>query len=64
MASVSLTISRAGRPVDVHVLGEFGGTPTGDCVAQAVAEHASFRAYKGAIQTFTYPFVFREGPWQ
>jgi hypothetical protein len=59
MASVVLKISHDGRPTDVRVDGPLATTPTGNCVANAVATYASFRPYTGAIQTITYPFILR-----
>jgi hypothetical protein len=59
VVSVKLKILNDGLPTDVTVLGDLAGTPTGQCVADAVARTASFPRFAGAAQTIIFPFVLR-----
>ena len=59
MASVSFAIPNDGHPTNVTVAGDFAGTPTGQCVAEAVANTARFRPHTGMTQSIVYPFILR-----
>ncbi len=58
LASVQITIGRAGRVTSTKVKGVFAGTPTGACVQKA-ARSARFPKFKGTPITITYPFILR-----
>ena len=58
LASVQITIGRAGRVTSTKVKGVFAGTPTGSCVQNA-AKSARFPKFKGTPITITYPFILR-----
>lgn len=58
-ADVVLTVLRSGRPANVFVRGDFADSQLGDCVADAIAAHASFRQYTGALKQVVYPFILR-----
>lgn len=58
-AMVKLEIEPSGKISKVTVSGQFAGTPEGQCVASAV-KGASFPAWDGHPQSFTYPFLLSE----
>ena len=58
LASVQITIGRAGKVTATKVKGVFASTPTGACVQKA-AKGARFPKFKGTPITITYPFILR-----
>ena len=44
---------------NILVSGQFAGTPEGECVVNAV-KGASFPAWDGGPQSFTYPILLSE----
>ena len=58
-AVVKLTIAPSGSVSTVTVSGMFAGKPEGDCVSKA-AKAASFPAWDGAPQSFTYSWLLAE----
>lgn len=57
-ASFAITINNEGAITDVKQTGDFVGTPTGDCIEQAVRA-VTFPPMKNASMTFDYPVVLR-----
>ena len=58
-ATVKLTIAPSGQIAKVSIGGQFAKTPEGECVANAV-KAASFPAWDGHPQSFTYPILLSE----
>ena len=58
LAAVTVTIDPGGKTADATVMGSFKGTPTGDCVREAVLA-ATFKRFKGAPKVINYPFLLR-----
>jgi hypothetical protein len=58
-ATVKLVIAPSGQISKVTVGGQFAGTPEGECVASAI-KGASFPAWDGGPQSFTYPILLSE----
>jgi hypothetical protein len=57
-AKVALTIAKNGKITSAKSVGQFAGTPTGDCVLAAV-KGATFPRFKGKPLVITYPFLLR-----
>jgi hypothetical protein len=58
-ATVKLVIAPSGQISTVSVGGQFASTPEGECVIGAV-KGASFPAWEGHPQSFTYPILLAE----
>jgi hypothetical protein len=58
-ATVKLVIAPTGKISKVTVGGQFAGTPEGECVANAV-KGASFPAWDGGPESFSYPILLSE----
>jgi hypothetical protein len=57
-AKVALSIGKNGKVASARSVGEFAGTPTGDCVVAAV-KSATFPRFKRPSLAITYPFLLR-----
>jgi hypothetical protein len=58
-ATVKIVIAPSGQISKATVSGQFAGTPEGECVVNAV-KGASFPAWDGGPQSFTYPILLSE----
>ncbi len=58
-AMVKLTIAPSGKITKIAVTGPFAGKPEASCVAAAV-RGASFPAWDGGPESFTYPILLSE----
>jgi hypothetical protein len=58
VARVSVTIGKAGKIASASVSGEFAGTPTGECVSEAV-KTASFPKFKGKPISIGYTYLLK-----
>ncbi|MBI4510682.1 MAG: hypothetical protein HY698_13695 [Deltaproteobacteria bacterium] len=59
MAKVTVEIGHEGRVLNAVVTGDFEGTPTGDCILEAVKK-AEFPKFKQASMSLKdYPFILR-----
>jgi hypothetical protein len=56
---IKLVVAPTGAISKVQATGAFAGTPTGDCVVDAV-QSASFPAWDGAPMTVQYSFLLSE----
>jgi hypothetical protein len=56
---IKATVEPSGKVTKAEATGEFAGTPTGTCVANA-AKSASFPAWSGAPMTISYGFTLIE----
>ena len=58
LAKVSVSIAKSGKVTKVVNTGEFKGSPTGECVAEAV-RGAVFPRFRGKPLTISYTFLLR-----
>ncbi len=58
LATVRLQVASSGRVTSAKVEGELAGTQTAQCV-EAAARNATFRSFKRASMTVTWPFVLK-----
>ncbi|HVV83435.1 MAG TPA: hypothetical protein VHE35_10205, partial [Kofleriaceae bacterium] len=57
---VKAAVDPSGKVTRVDAIGEFAGTPTGNCVAAAVKAGASFPAWDGPPMTINYSYTLNE----
>jgi hypothetical protein len=57
-ADVTMVVATDGAVKKVELRGEFQGTPTGDCMTQAIQD-VKFPAFRAGPVTLKYPFILR-----